>query len=309
MKLFCASLFVLISATVFAQKADTAATDSSQLKTSALQIGVRIGNTANYYGQTSSEKLPYLSGDISYQHKSGWWTAAALVKLVDYSQAISELDVALGYDIDITKKLGGRFSYTRSFFPKDSPLPQAINPNTLSGSLMYDFKWLQSSLNGDYVFGNLKDDNGNSIKAFYLSETLSKSINLGSLFSKNYNITLDPSINFTAGTQFLVDSIKVRKVLSQEERLNLREQIKKIRQKDTRFDGGKRLGETTQYIYSTSFDYLTTTLSLPLAYNRAHYTVEAAYQLSIPSKKFEELTNKTQSFFTLSFTYVFYKDK
>ena len=56
---------------------------------------------------------------------------------------------------------------------------------------------------------------------------------------------------------------------------------------------------------------------IPLAYNRAHYSIEAAYQLSVLDNKIVDEYRKyaeyadfkgAQSFFTLSFNYYFFKD-
>jgi hypothetical protein len=46
-------------------------------------------------------------------------------------------------------------------------------------------------------------------------------------------------------------------------------------------------------------------LKLPLAYNRAHYVVEAAYQLSLLSKEAQTGAGQANSFLTLSFYYQF----
>jgi hypothetical protein len=70
--------------------------------------------------------------------------------------------------------------------------------------------------------------------------------------------------------------------------------------------GGSNGGsaETTTTV-STSFDLLSYNLKLPVAYNRAHYLIEAAYQLSVLSKRGDIGTGNTNSFFTLSFYYQF----
>jgi len=290
--------------------ADT--TDSSKI--SVLSTGVSYGNTANYYGQTTARKLPYISTDLSYQSKFGFYLAGSAIKLVDVGPAFSEVDIAVGYSKDITKNLGASASYTRFFFAKDSPLPQSVNPNTVSLGLTYDFKWFNSGLNGDYVFGSIKDDQGKNMKDFYLSLTNSKEITLGSIIRNKDYITISPSISLIGGTQVLKDSILIEKPKGNNNKLNGKGSgntlalIPPIEVPDPiPPKKGKVVGN--KYIYSTTFNYITSAIKLPLAYNRAHYTVEAAYQLSVPNKNFEGIVHENQSFFTLSFTYLFYKDK
>jgi len=304
MKLFWASLFVLFSTQfVFAQSATNNAaaqpdTAGDAGKFSVLQAGLSYGNTTNYYGQTTAEKLGYASADIAYKNKTGLWAAASAVKLVDISQAISEIDVSAGYDFDLTKKLSGAVSYTRFFFAKDSPLPQSVNPNTASLGLNYDFKWWNSSLYGDYVFGNLKDDQGNSVKDFYLTFSSLKTINLGSIVKDKDYITLEPSVSFVGGTQ-RVGTYETKQVGTVKPKNRLRLPL----------PTPERPVYETTYVESSKLSLVTSGFRLPLAYNRAHYTVEAAYQLSVPNKSFEGIVHKNQSFFTLSFTYLFFKDK
>ncbi|WP_207421727.1 hypothetical protein [Desertivirga brevis] len=324
MKFILAKVLMLVSAaSAFGQSTEKAAPDTANNdKLSVFSVGASYGNTANYYGQTTAEKLPFVSTDLSYQSGLGFFVAGSAIKLVDLGPAVSELNLSVGYSMDITKKLGASASYTRFFFAKDSPLPQSVNPNTVSAGLTYDFKWLNSALNGDYVFGNVKDEEGRRMNDYYLTLSNSKEIDLGSIIKDKDYITITPSVSFIAGTQFLATPVSpdndnnsesdgkkstgkapgfspkdiINEVKSQEKKVN---RIKKIGGKDT----------SPQYIYSTSFDLFTSTLRLPLAYNRAHYTLEAAYQLSIPSKKFAGVVHENQSFFTLSFTYLFYKDK
>ena len=298
MKFVCASLFVLLSAvSVFGQSTSTAPADTTDdSKISILSVGLSYGNTANYYGQTTAQKLPYASSDVSYRSKTGLWAAASAVKLINVGPAVSEVDAAVGYDVNITKKLGASASYTRFFFAKDSPLPQSVNPNTASLGFTYDFKWLNSSLYGDYVFGNVKNEQGGNMNDFYLTFTTSKTIDLGSVLSKNDYVTLEPSVSFIGGTQ-RVGGYETKQVGTMGPKSKLGLPLP-----------GRPIYETT-YVESSNFSLITTAFKLPLAYNRPHYTVEAAYQLSLPNKNFEGIVHENQSFFTLSFTYLFYKDK
>lgn len=310
MKFICASLFVLVSSfSVTAQTTDKTSTDTvNNSKISVFSTGASYGNTANYYGQTTAQKLPYVSTDLSYQSKLGFYIAGSAIKLVDLAPAVSEVAVSAGYSKDITKRLGASASYTRFFFAKDSPLPQSVNPNTASLGLTYDFRWLKSALNSDYVFGQVKDKQGNLMKDFYITFNNYRSVDLGSFGKKDF-ITLEPSISIIGGTQVLVDSIPVEtKGNPSGVGRGVGQELEKLRGQGAPLGRIANRGKFRE-VYSTNFDYLTSVVNIPLAYNRAHYTIEAAYQLSIPNKNFEGIVHENQSFFTLSFTYLFYKDK
>jgi len=301
MKFICTSLIVLLSAFgAFAQTtAGVVAADTTEnSKISILSVGASYGNTPNYYGQTTAVKLGYVSADLSYQSKTGLWGAVSSVKLLDIDQPVSEVDVAVGYDLDITKRLGARGSYTRYFFAKDSPLPQSINPNKASIDLSYDFKLLQTSLSGDYVFGGVKDDSGRKINDFYLNFFVSKSLDLGSIIKGKDYIEFKPSLGFIAGTQ-RIGAYETKQVGTTPRKGKL----------GLPLPGRETPVYETTYVESSAFSLIASGLNLPLSYNRAHYTIEGTYQLSIPNKNFEGIVHENQSFFTLSFTYLFYKDK
>jgi hypothetical protein len=73
---------------------------------------------------------------------------------------------------------------------------------------------------------------------------------------------------------------------------------------DLLFPGQGPKPETTT-VESTEFDVLAYTLSLPLAYNRAHYSIEASYQASLASKNIADASGKPVSIFNLGFYYMF----
>ena len=68
---------------------------------------------------------------------------------------------------------------------------------------------------------------------------------------------------------------------------------------------GSPSSERVDTIATTAFNILSYNFKFPIAYNRAHYLVEAAYQLSALSDKAQSGAGKINSFFTLSFYYQF----
>jgi len=318
---------MLLSVLKISAQTKTPVVDTSQVedgKVSSLTVGTSYGNTANYYGQTTAERLPYTSLSASYNYKNGLWASVSALKLLTSGSGISETSISAGYDFDITKKLGGSFSYTRFFFAKNSPLPQSVNPNNVSANLSYNWKWFNTGLNGDYVFGNFRDSSvNNKLNDFFLTFNASKEIDLGSFTKRDY-ITITPSIQLTGGTQRLGRSSSeaaeindpnlLQPIAGKNERTGTifpRNRTSIISPEDIRkvkFPRGDKSKEETSVIQSTSFDLVTTNFRLPLAYNRPHYTLEAAYQLSVPNKNFEGIVHENQSYFTLSFFYLFFKD-
>jgi hypothetical protein len=248
---------------------------------SSLTLAAVYSSTANYFGQTTAEKLPYVMTYASYKMKSGLYVSATALKLINNSAGIANVDLSAGYAFNISKKLEADLSYTRSFFRKDAPLLQASNENNVNStfSLSHIFK---TSLRGDYQFGKQQDA--------FVTVTNSKLITLGSFSDKDL-ISLEPAFSVIAGTQHFYVSY----VEAEQRRLELLDQL---------FPVAEPAPKTTT-VSSTKFDLLAYVLSIPLAYSRANYTVEATYTASLAGKRLAEASKKPVSIFNLSLYYQF----
>lgn len=275
MKYLLSLIFCGIAVQGFAQQDST--------KKSTLTLAAIYGNTASYYGQSTAEKLPYILSYGGYRLKSGFYVSATALKLLNYGNGISAVDLSGGYGFNLSKNLEADLSYTRSFYQKNSPLLQTSNENTVSGSLNYDFTVFKTGLTADYAFGTQND--------MFVTFSNSKLIDLGSLFSEKDYISLEPSIDIIGGSNRYYETYTVEK----QRRQGLFGSL---------FPGQPSQTETTT-VESTSFDIMSYGLTLPLAYNRANYSLEASYQASILGKKFVEGSNKPRSFFNLSVYYQF----
>jgi hypothetical protein len=156
-----------------------------------------------------------------------------------------------------------------------------------SGSLNYDWQWLNTGLYVDYAIGDQS--------ALFTTFNVSKLFDLGGITAKDY-ISFEPSVEIVGGTQ----------------RITTTEEVPQS-------DGGgggalgriinlpRRENRPPQYreVESNSFDLLSYNLKLPVAYNRANYAVEATYQGSILSNKVDGASQKPRSFLYLGFYYMF----
>lgn len=252
---------------------------------SSLTLAAVYGNTANYFGQTTAEKLPYILSYGAYKLKGGLYVSASALTLFNSSNGVSAIDLSAGYGFNLLKNVEGSVSYTRSFYQKDSPLLQTSNENNLNGELSFTHLF-KSSLSADYAFGTQNDA--------FISFSNSKLIDLGSLFSDKDFISLEPSIGIIAGSQHFYQTYTTEK------------QLRKKFLDDLLFPGRPPEPETTTTtIESTDFDLMAYTLSLPLAYNRTNYSIEASYQAILASKKIAGASDKPVSIFNLSFYYMF----
>src|SRR5688500_13624183 len=169
--------------------------DTTEQARTSLSLATIYANDVNYYGQSSTERLPYVLAHASLNFKSGFFMSAGAYKLINYGTGVSGVDLTAGFNFDLSKNLSSSLSFTKSFFPDSSLFLQSANQNMASASLEYDWQWLKTVLSADYALGDQD--------ALFTTFNASKLIDLGSLFSPKDYITLEPSFELVAGTQLI----------------------------------------------------------------------------------------------------------
>jgi hypothetical protein len=265
---------------------DTARTqaDSTQAdnKKVTLTLGALYSNNANYYGQTAAAPMPYMAASATLQFRSGIYFSGIGYRLLnDSGAAVSATSAGVGIAFKIGKKLAADLSYSHTFFPSNSPFLQAANTDNAAASLKYHY-WMTTGVNVDYAFGKQQD--------VFVTLSTEKAIQLGSIFKGKDLITLTPSAEAVGGTQHFYQTYIQEKQL-----LGLPLPV---------LPGIPGTSETITK-EATSFDLLSYSLQVPLAYNRAHYMIEVAYQLSVLSDKALSGAGDINSFFNCSFYYQF----
>lgn len=260
-------------------------TDSVPAK-STLTLAAVYSNNASYYGQRAEANIPYAAVAANYQLKSGFYLSGQTYKILnDKTSTLSAASFGAGINFKLAKKVTTDLSYSHSFYPAFSPLLQAGNTDNASLVLSYD-NWIKTTLTGDYAFGKTSDE--------FLTGGISKAINLFSIGKKDI-VTISPSADVVAGTQHFYQTY-----LTQQK---LRDSVLGILT-DPLF-GNPSTATDSNTVAKTSFNLLSYNFKFPLAYNRAHYVLEAAYQLSVLSNNVQAGAGKVNSFLTFSFYYQF----
>ena len=259
-------------------------TDSTAPK-STLTLATVYANNASYYGQKSAENTPYAALAATYRFKSGFYFSGLAYRLLNEKMSsVSASNLGAGVNFKLAKKLSADLAYSHSFYPAYSPLLQAGNADNASIALTYE-SWLNINLTGDYAFGKTNDE--------FVTGGLSKSINLFSIGKKDI-VTINPSVDVVAGSQHFYQTYLTEQ--------KLRDSVLGILLSPIT---GTPSEGATKTATTTTFNLLSYNFKLPLAYNRAHYVLEAAYQLSVLSNYAQTDPGKVNSFVTLSFYYQF----
>lgn len=297
MKYFC-TLFlfgICINAGVYAaghnlsiSRADKFKPDTDTVtRKKSLSVGVSYGSDAQFFGRTGPVRYPYLNSDIIYNTKSGFFVYSSIYKVLGSIPAVDETDLGGGYLYRFSSKFTGNVSYTRFIFNRNALIIKSASSNDINFSNSYDWKILKSNVTLDYLFGESDD--------FFVTINNSKYFETNwSIFDDKDYLSFNPGFSFILGTQNFVQKYSMNhpgRFISDH-------------------DGDEHVTPPQLYPqyagYNSEFHLLNYSLKIPIAYNRPHYTVEFAYRYSIPYNVEGILKNRRESFYNLTFYYVFY---
>jgi hypothetical protein len=252
------------------------------IRKKSISVGVNYGSDAMFFGRTGPIRYPFLSADVVYNTKVGFFAYGSLLRLIGYDTSIDEIDVGGGYLYKPSKNYTGSISYTRFIFNKKQRIIESATNNDINFKNAYDWKIMKSTVTLDYLFGRSND--------FFITLTQSKYIEpKWRLFNDNDYITLNPSVSMILGTQNFVRTYS----LDHATRAIADNIYKYGYDSPLNFNNGR-------------FNALNYSFKLPVAYNRAHYTFEFAYKYSIPVNVEGALRNRNESFYNLTFYYLFF---
>jgi hypothetical protein len=278
-----------LNLSVYHTIADT--TDTTSKKQSA-SLGVSYGSDASFFGRTNEVKYPFYTTDFIYNTKSGFFVYGSAWKVFGSKPTLDEIDLGAGYSYKLSKKFSGTFSYTKFLFSDSTQILKSASSNDIDWKNTFDWKVLKSSVTLDYLFGKSND--------FFV--TISNSHYFESSFSvfdaKDY-ITFTPSFNIILGTQNFVQRFS-------HDHNFFGDADDRNPANNSYVPPPPPPNETDYQNANRNFNILNYNIKIPVAYNRPHYTIEASYKYSIPVNVQGFLTTTNQSFFNLTFYYVFY---
>jgi hypothetical protein len=289
MKYICLLFFVAgsnalyaagIKASLFTGRDNHIVADTDTIiRKQSLSVGVNYGSDALFFGRTGPIKYPFVTGDIIYNSKPGFFAYGSILKVLGYAP-VDEVDVGGGYFYKFSKKFSGTASYTRFIFNKDANVIKSASSNDINVKNSYDWKYLKTSIIADYLFGKSND--------FFVTVTNSRYFETSwGIFDDKDFLSFNPSFNFITGTQNFVQRYSVDH--------RFKNDIDNILNNDL-----------ASARYNRKFRMLNYSFKIPVAYNRPHYTFEASWRYSIPVNVEGVLENRKESFFNLTFYYVFY---
>jgi hypothetical protein len=290
MKYLCLLFFVTGSNALYAAGINTSlftrnylhvvADTDTIIRKQSVSVGINYGSDALFFGRTGPVKYPFVTGDLIYNTKQGFFAYGSILKVLGYTP-IDEVDLGGGYFYKFSKDFSGAASYTRFIFNKDANVIKSASSNDINLKNAYDWHLVKTSVIMDYLFGKSND--------FFVTVTNSKYIETSwSIFDDKDYLSFNPSFNFITGTQNFV------------QRYSLDHRFKDD------IDNIYVHNDPNSARYNRKFKMLNYSFKLPIAYNRPHYTLEASWRYSIPVNVEGALENRKESFFNFTFYYLFY---
>jgi len=246
----------------------------------SVSVGLNFGSDAMFFGRTGPIRYPFYSADLIYNTKQGFFVYGSLLRLLGYRTSIDEIDVGGGYHYRPSKRFSGSLSFTRFIFNKEQRIIESATNNDINLKNAYDWGAFKSTVILDYLFGRSND--------FFITISQSKYFEPNwRIFDDKDYLTFNPTVSLILGTQNFVDRY------STDHEDNLLAIVNPPNASRSPFNNGR-------------FNMLNYSFKLPIAYNRSHYTFEFAYKYSIPVNVEGALRNKKESFYNLTFYYLFY---
>jgi hypothetical protein len=249
----------------------------------SVSAGISYGSDASFFGRTGPVKYPFLNTDVIYNTKSGIFVYGSAYKVLGSTPVIDETDLGAGYLYHLSSKFSGNVSYTRFIFDRNALIIKSASSNDINLNNSYDWKILKSSVTMDYLFGESSD--------FFVTISNSKYFETNwSIFDDKDYLSFNPAINIILGTQNFVQKYS----MNHPGRLDYDDII------------GPPINTENYAGRNSEFNALNYSFKIPIAYNRPHYTFEFSYKYSIPVNVEGILKNHKESFYNLTFYYVFY---
>jgi hypothetical protein len=251
------------------------------IRKQSISVGINYGSDAMFFGRTGPITYPFLSTDVVYNSKSGFFVYGSVLRLIGYRTFVDEVDLGGGYLYRPSKRFSGSISYNRFIFNKEKRIIESATSNDINWKNSYDWKPFKSTVIFDYLFGQSND--------FFMTITQSKYFETkGNVFTDEDYLSFNPGISAILGTQNFVKTYS----LEHQDRLGAINIYK--------------FGTGPYSVNNGRFNLLNYSFKLPIAYNTPHYTFEVAYKYSIPVNVEGALQNKRESFLNLTFFYLFY---
>ena len=260
-----------------AKSKDETKTIDTRERTYTLEMD--FGTNKTYKGRTNSTKEPYYTTSFNYEAKSGFFiylagtnyfaqkgdTSAESVQARKYS--VDQFLFNIGYDFKIGKKTDASVSFTR-YFNADTALLNSGIISTTEFYMDHDFNFINEKLIFDFDHASPNDFSValESYHPFYIDP----------LFLSNDELAITPKFTITLGTQNFITKKKKNAPITRR-----------------------------NTVVENRFTLIALDFTLPITYSIGNFSIEPAFNYTVPMNQPAYLNEKPTGYGTLSLTYDF----
>lgn len=196
------SLVLLFTSTVYGQKSDSTGNQKSYIKFSTSYLTNSVD-----YGRKDSLVVPYITPEISYHDKSGFYVAGSISYLAGIGAQVDGGSLSAGYEFNSKNdKLGGEMYASKYFVSNSSYSVKAEVKGEVAGSLDYNTGPVTINSGIDFAFSTATD------------VAINIGLSHGFEFGENKSWAITPSALVNAGTQNFYESYFTHRKFSQKRR-------------------------------------------------------------------------------------------
>jgi hypothetical protein len=265
----------LFNSTVFAQDPD-----SGSVKKSYFKFSLSYLTNSVYLGRKDSLAVPYITPEISYHDKSGFYIAGSLSYLAGTGAQVDEGSVTAGFEFNSrNEKFSGDVYAAKYFVSSSSYSVREEVKGAAGGSLDYNTGPITLNSGIDLAFSTKTD--------VVLDLGLSHQFEFGN--NKNWSIT--PSTFLNAGTQNFYESYFTNRKYSQRRRRRV-----------------QNTNPVNVIVKHKSFSVLDYEISLPVDYAAHKWGVFITPTFSIPENGFSYSLNNGATYRSENLSNSFYTE-
>ncbi|AWO00390.1 hypothetical protein DLD77_01040 [Chitinophaga alhagiae] len=206
---------------------------------SEVVIGLGFGNNPAYGGKSTDPfrpitMKPFLSPNLSYNHKSGLFASAYAYYLLNAERKPwFEMDLSAGYDYTKNRHFLTGISYTRYFYADSSDIPATPITNEAFAYFFYRKWWLEPGLSLDLGWGKYREKLSQGAERtitgsdFNIIADVRHSFIYMDLLKADDAILIMPVASFTMGTANYYSNLKSTKYVSRSKMIEKRNNRKR----------------------------------------------------------------------------------
>jgi hypothetical protein len=184
-------IYVSLFSSGFAQEADSLTKGSKLESTNYLFFGTSYQTRVNFMGRDFGQKIPLLSSDLMYWHRSGLYFNATLAKFF-VTELTWQKGLGLGFSRPLTQKTDIDISFNEYFGANNLNESGQDNIGMLQGTFGLDWGLLYSTTQLLYLFNQPGD--------FFVVSRHSRYFELDNRIGKSGILSFEPRMTLYLGT-------------------------------------------------------------------------------------------------------------